>query len=144
MLFYNSRLISMRNGLIISLSFSLVLGTIIYKAYRDKRRVNSELMRKFQEVRQKNEEIKSKSQQIEAINATLLDINGSLNKNEFQLKEAQRIAGLGSWEFSMETKTCAWPVSVRSSRMYMPGDNSATGMRKRCSVKSGCWMRCSV
>jgi signal transduction histidine kinase/tetratricopeptide (TPR) repeat protein/ActR/RegA family two-component response regulator len=108
MLFYNSRLISMRNGLIISLSFSLVLGTIIYKAYRDKRRVNSELMRKFQEVRQKNEEIKSKSQQIEAINATLLDINGSLNKNEFQLKEAQRIAGLGSWEFSMETKTCAW------------------------------------
>lgn len=118
MLFYNSRLISMRNGLVISLCFSLVLGTIIYKAYRDKRRVNGELMRKFQEVRQKNEEIKSKNIEIEAINSALLDINRTLNKNEVQLKEAQRIAGLGSWEYSLETKTCLW--SDQLGKLFFP------------------------
>ena len=119
MLFYNSRLISMRNGLVISLCFSLVLGAIIYKAYRDKRRVNSELMRKFQEVRQMNEEIKNKNIEIEAINSALLDINRTLNKNEVQLKEAQRIAGLGSWEYSLENKTCLW--SDQLGKLFFPG-----------------------
>lgn len=109
MVYYNSRLISMRNGLVLSLSFSLILGAIIYKAYRDKRRVNSELMHKFKEVRLKNDEIESKNVEIEAINSALLEINASLNRNEFQLKEAQRIAGLGSWEYRMEEKrfTCS-------------------------------------
>ncbi|MBK7965983.1 MAG: response regulator [Bacteroidetes bacterium] len=109
MVYYNSRLISMRNGLVLSLSFSLILGAIIYKAYRDKRRVNRELMQKFKEVRLKNDEIESKNVEIEAINAALLEINASLNRNEFQLKEAQRIAGLGSWEFRKEEKrfTCS-------------------------------------
>lgn len=109
MVYYNSRLISMRNGLLVSLSFSLILGAIIYKAYRDKRRVNRELMFKFKEIRFKNEEIESKNVEIEAINSTLLEINASLNRNEFQLKEAQRIAGLGSWEFRKEEKrfTCS-------------------------------------
>lgn len=104
MVYYNSRLISMRNGLVLSLSFSLILGAIIYKAYRDKRRVNSELMHKFKEVRLKNDEIESKNVEIEAINTALLEINASLNRNEFQLKEAQRIAGLGSWEYRKEEK----------------------------------------
>ena len=109
MVYYNSRLISMRNGLVLSLSFSLILGTIIYKAYRDKRRVNRELMQKFKEVRLKNDEIESKNFEIEAINSTLLEINSSLNRNEFQLKEAQRIAGLGSWEYRKEERrfTCS-------------------------------------
>jgi len=109
MVYYNSRLISMRNGLVLSLSFSLILGAIIYKAYRDKRRVNRELMQKFKEVRSKNSEIKSKNIEIEAINSTLLEINSSLNRNEFQLKEAQKIAGLGSWEFRISEKkfTCS-------------------------------------
>jgi signal transduction histidine kinase/CheY-like chemotaxis protein/tetratricopeptide (TPR) repeat protein len=109
MVYYNSRLISMRNGLVLSLSFSLILGAIIYKAYRDKRRVNRELMQKFKEVRLKNDEIESKNVEIEAINSTLLEINASLNRNEFQLKEAQRIAGLGSWEFRKDEKrfTCS-------------------------------------
>ena len=109
MVYYNSRLISMRNGLVLSLSFSLILGAIIYKAYRDKRRVNRELMQKFKEVRLKNAEIESKNFEIEAINSTLLEINSSLNRNEFQLKEAQKIAGLGSWEYRNEEKrfTCS-------------------------------------
>lgn len=118
MLFYNSRLISMRNGLVISLCFSLVLGAIIYKAYRDKRRVNSELMRKFQEVRQKNEEIKSKNLEIGAINSALLEINKTLNKNEVQLKEAQRIAGLGSWEYALESDSFIW--SEQLGNMFFP------------------------
>ncbi|MBK9638851.1 MAG: response regulator [Bacteroidetes bacterium] len=104
MVYYNSRLISMRNGLVLSLSFSLILGAIIYKAYRDKRRVNRELMQKFKEVRSKNDEIESKNFEIEAINSALLEINSSLNRNEFQLKEAQRIAGLGSWEYHKAEK----------------------------------------
>ncbi|MFN0190329.1 MAG: ATP-binding protein [Bacteroidia bacterium] len=109
MVYYNSRLISMRNGLVLSLSFSLILGAIIYKAYRDKRRVNRELMKKFKEVRLKNDEIESKNVEIEGINLTLMEINSSLNRNEFQLKEAQRIAGLGSWEYRKEEKrfTCS-------------------------------------
>ena len=120
MAYYNSRLISMRNGLILSLSFSLVLGGIIYKAYRDKRRVNRELMRKFQEVRSKNDEIEIKNQEIGAINTTLLEINKSLNKNEFQLKEAQRIAGLGSWEFNVQSKDFVW--SDHLTKLFFPED----------------------
>lgn len=108
MLFYNSRLISMRNGLIISLCFSLVLGTIIYKAYRDKRFVNQELMKKFREVRIKSEEINQKNREIESINSTLVEINRMLNKNEVQLKDAQRIGRLGSWEYTPADRSCLW------------------------------------
>lgn len=99
MIYYNSRLVSMRNGLVLSLCFCLVLGGVIYKAYRDKRNVNKVLMNKFSEIRLKNAEILNKSKEIAEINSSLMDSNITLNRKEFQLKEAQRIAGLGSWEF---------------------------------------------
>lgn len=104
MIYYNSRLISMRNGLILSLCFCLVLGGIIYKAYRDKRNVNKVLMYKFTEIRTKNADIQNKNLEIEEINSSLLATNATLNRKEFQLKEAQRIAGLGSWEYDRVQK----------------------------------------
>lgn len=134
MVYYNSRLISMRNGLVLSLCFSLILGAIIYKAYRDKRRVNRELMQKFKEVRSKNNEIAAKSFQIEAINATLLDINSSLHKNEFQLKEAQRIAGLGSWEFRMDEKT--FTCSEYLSKLFFKEEHESSTFSLRLFLSS--------
>ncbi|CAN5554465.1 hypothetical protein BH11BAC2_BH11BAC2_25810 [soil metagenome] len=106
--YYNTRLIKFRNGLFLSLSFSLILATIIYKAYRDKRRVNRELMRKFAEVRLKNEEINQKSKEIEAKNSTIQDANAVLQRHRHQLTEAQRISKLGSWEYDPVSKKCAW------------------------------------
>ena len=86
MIYYNSRLISMRNGLVLSLCFCLVLGGIIYKAYRDKRNVNKVLMTKFGDIRSKNADIQNKNREIGEINSSLTASNITLNKKEFQLK----------------------------------------------------------
>ncbi len=114
MIYYNSRLISMRNGLVLSLCFCLVLGGIIYKAYRDKRNVNKVLMTKFGEIRSKNADIQNKNREIGEINSSLIASNITLNKKEFQLKEAQRIAGLGSWEFDLQLKKFAYTEYLKS------------------------------
>ena len=133
MLFYNSRLISMRNGLIVSLCFSLVLGTIIYKAYRDKRFVNRELMKKFQEVRSKSEEINLKNKEIESINTSLVEINRILNKNELQLKDAQRIGRLGSWEYTPSDKSCLW--SEQLGQLFFSDDYIPSNLRLRSFIE---------
>jgi signal transduction histidine kinase len=106
--YYNNRLVKFRNGLFLSLSVSLLLASIIYKAYRDKRRVNVELMRKFAEGRQLNEDLKLKSIEIETKNIAILEKNKILESQSHQLVEAQRIARLGSWEYDPESKLFFW------------------------------------
>lgn len=106
--FYDTRLFNLRNGLILSLGFSIFLAAILYKAYRDKRYVNSELMRKFQEVRARGTVIDLKNQEIEAKNNALMEINHTLSRHQLLLKESQRIARLGSWEYTLSSGTFVW------------------------------------
>ena len=106
--YFNSNLLKFRNGLFILLSICMLLAATIYKAYRDKRRVNRELMRKFGEVRQMNEEIKQKSIEIEAKNKAILVTNDILKSQRHQLIEAQRISKLGSWEYDPIKMECSW------------------------------------
>jgi len=107
-LYYNNRLLKFRNGLLILLFFCLTLIAIIYKAYRDKRKVNAELMLKFAERRIINKEMSSKNLVIEEKNKTILEANLILQRQKFQLNEAQRIAKLGSWEFNPTTCRYSW------------------------------------
>ncbi len=133
MIYYNSRLISMRNGLILSLCFCMVLGGIIYKAYRDKRNVNKVLMHKFSEIRTKNADIECKNREIEEINSSLIETNLTLNKREFQLKEAQRIAGLGSWEFDVILRKFAFTESL--AYLFFPGGTGQGDLNLRSYLK---------
>lgn len=106
--FFNSNLLKFRNGLFFLLTICILLAATIYKAYRDKRRVNRELMRKFGEVRQMNDEIKLKSMEIEAKNKAILVTNNILKSQRHQLIEAQRISKLGSWEYDPIKRECSW------------------------------------
>lgn len=106
--FYNNHLIKLRNGLFILLSLCILLIVVIYKAYRDKRRVNKELMLKFGELRAKKEEINIKSQEIINKNHLISISNSILQRQRLQLTEAQRIGKLGSWEFNPHTKRYSW------------------------------------
>lgn len=106
--YYNNHLINLRNGLFLSLSFCILLIVVIYKAYRDKRRVNKELMLKFEELRANKEEINLKSQEIINKNQLISISNSILQRQRQQLTEAQRIGKLGSWEFNPQTKRYSW------------------------------------
>jgi signal transduction histidine kinase len=103
-----NRLLNFRNALLMLLFFCMTLISIIYKAYRDKRRVNAELMLKFAERRIINKEMNSKNLVIEEKNKTILEANLILQRQKFQLNEAQRIAKLGSWDFNPTTGQCSW------------------------------------
>jgi signal transduction histidine kinase/CheY-like chemotaxis protein/tetratricopeptide (TPR) repeat protein len=106
--YYNTHLIKLRNGLFLTLSFCILLIVVIYKAYRDKRRVNSELMNRFAEVRHKNEEINLKSEEIRKKNDLIVDANTTLQRQRQQLSEAQKIAKLGSWEYEPSSGNYTW------------------------------------
>jgi len=106
--YYNTHLIKLRNGLFLTLSFCILLIVVIYKAYRDKRRVNSELMNRFAEVRHKNEEINLKSEEIRKKNDLIVDANTNLQRQRQQLSEAQKIAKLGSWEYEPSSGNYTW------------------------------------
>lgn len=106
--YYNTHLIKLRNGLFLTLSFCILLIVVIYKAYRDKRRVNSELMNRFAEVRQKNAEINIKSDEIRKKNDLIVEANTILQRQRQQLSEAQKIAKLGSWEFEPASNNYVW------------------------------------
>ncbi len=112
--YYNSNLIKFRNGLFLSLALSLLLAAGIYKAYREKRKVNRELMQKFVESRLMNDEIKLKSEEIGAKNIAIQVTNDILESQRHQLIEAQRIAKLGSWEYlpSTNSYSCTEQLSL--------------------------------
>jgi signal transduction histidine kinase/ActR/RegA family two-component response regulator len=106
--YYNKQLINLRNCLFLSLSFCILLILVIYKAYRDKRRVNNELLLKYEELRANKEEINLKSQEIINKNQQISISNSILQHQRQQLIEAQRIGKLGSWEFNPQSKHYSW------------------------------------
>lgn len=127
MLYYNTHLINFRNGLFMSLAFCMLLSGILYRAYRDKRKVNAELMRKFAQVRLMNEEIQKKSAEIEAKNNVILEANDILQRQRHQLSEAQRIARLGSWEYDLNKKEWWWSQQLLDM-FRLPGSGETPGM----------------
>ncbi|MEP7265376.1 MAG: response regulator [Bacteroidota bacterium] len=120
--FYNQRLLSFRNWLIVAMLIMAVLLALFSQQYRAKLKVNKELMSKFAEVRRMNEELNIKNEEIEDKGQRIEDSITALKHQEKQLNQAQQIARLGSWEKDVKANKVTW-----SQQLYFMLGYPATG-----------------
>jgi signal transduction histidine kinase len=121
--YYNQRLVTFRNWLVVAMLIMGILLMLFYQQYRAKLKVNKELMAKFAEVRRMNDELNIKNEVIEDKNQSIEDKITALKHQEKQLNQAQQIARLGSWEKDVKSNRVIWSQQL----YYMLGFPSATG-----------------
>jgi signal transduction histidine kinase/CheY-like chemotaxis protein/tetratricopeptide (TPR) repeat protein len=131
---FRDELLSLRNGLIVMLCITMLLGGVIYKAYRDKRRVNRILMTKFSELRLVNDELKKRKEEVDGMVSVLTETNRTLYKKQLIFNEAQRIGGLGSWEFNLKEKVCTLSDQFQSILFFNQKKDTAITLKTFMSV----------